>query len=140
MEGVDVNDNPYDHLEGLAKGDELADRLGNAEQRRGTDGVVGVHEGVHEQVHGGEVPDGGDQIAEAVPAVYQVDGVMEPMEEDQLLLAKDDEEGVDEFESLADDEGPAPEPDRALEQVSPDADRVVQSLPGDGVDQPFSRC
>lgn len=77
-----------------------------------SDGIVEVHEGMNEQVHDGEGPAGAVKVVGnliRVPAVQGGHDMVVVVEEDQRLLAEDDEDGITEFKELGDveEEDPA---------------------------------
>ena len=59
--------------------------------------VVGVHDGVDDEVHDDKPPGGGGVLAERVPAVDQHGDVVIPVKEYQLLLSQYYEYGVSKF-------------------------------------------
>ena len=62
--------------------------------------VVPIHDGVHCVVHGNEVEARAGEGAVGVPAEEQNRDVVIPVEEDQRLFAKNDEQRVDELGNL----------------------------------------
>jgi hypothetical protein len=87
------------HLNDLRRGDdESGERLGQALKR--LQAVVSIHDGVHSVVHGDEVKARAGERAVGVPAEEENGHVVVPVEEDQGLLAENDEERVDELGDL----------------------------------------
>ena len=62
---------------------------------------------------------------------------MEPVQEDELLLAEDDEGGVAEFDCLAEHEGPQPKADFLVVESSGFADGAVEAFSWDVFDDVF---
>jgi hypothetical protein len=60
-------------------------------------------------VHGDEPSSGCDEPREGVPGVKEHGHVVVPVEEDELLLPEDDENGVSELRDFRQDEHPCPE-------------------------------
>lgn len=90
------------HLRELERSEEDAPVGTNS---TGSDGVVEVHEGVDEEVHDGEGPAGAVEVVGdlvRVPAVQGGHDMVVVVEEDQGLLAEDDEDGITELEELGD--------------------------------------
>lgn len=87
--------------------DDDVDPFGDAESH-GAECIVGVHEGVHREVHGDEPAAGRCLVLHRVPGVDEHGGVVVPVQEDELLFAQDDEERVDEFDDFGECEEPCP--------------------------------
>ena len=107
--GVGDDKNSGEHLEQLQGGEEHVPVEVDASR---SESVVEVHERVDEEIHHGEGPAGAVQRARnlvGVPAVDAGHDVVIVVQEDQRLLAQDDEDGVTELEELGDveEEDPA---------------------------------
>lgn len=92
------------HLRDLHEGDDP----GGEPLGHGLDGLhveVKVHDGVHGQVHRGEVMARTGLGHVAVPAEEQHSDVVVPMQENQRLLTQDDEHSVNELRKLGQAEG-----------------------------------
>lgn len=83
----------HDHLGDLGQGDEHRKLARELEARR-SQGVVGVHDGVDQVVHGHEPAAASHHVFVGVPGVEQHGNVMVPVEEDEFLLPQDNEESV----------------------------------------------
>ncbi|KAJ8281414.1 hypothetical protein GJAV_G00067400 [Gymnothorax javanicus] len=88
-----VHHAPHGHLRDLRRRHEHGELARDAEPRR-PERVVRVHDRVHQVVHGHEPPSAGHHVLVGVPGVEQHRDVVVPVQEDQLLFAKDDEQGV----------------------------------------------
>lgn len=75
----------HDHLSDLQAGDDHVYRARHT-HTSGPQSVVGVHEGVDGEVHGHEPPTTGHHLFVAVPGINQRGHVVEPVQEQQLLL------------------------------------------------------
>ena len=95
------------HLQDLHGGQHLRDDDGQLDARR-TTRVVGVHDRVNDEIHGGEPAAARAAVLVADEAEYEHGGVMVPVEEDERLLPQHDEHGVEELEELAQHEPVAP--------------------------------
>ena len=93
LEDQAINDAAYQHLNDLGQRDEHGELPGDAEARR-AQGVVGVHHGVHAEVHRHEPAAPRDHVLVGVPGVEEHSDVVVPVQEDQLLLPQDDEYGI----------------------------------------------
>lgn len=84
---------PHNHLTDLSTGDEHGEgpRYGHA---GGTSSVVAVHERVHRVVHGHEPAAASHHVFVGIPGVEQHGDVVVPVQEEQLLLPKDNERCV----------------------------------------------
>ena len=99
----DNNSYTTDHLQDLNGGDkrsELEDGL------KAIDGksIVGVHKGVNKVVHSSKPKTTAGLVVKRVPAEEKDSDVMEPVEEDDFLLANNEENGVHKLEELGVDE------------------------------------
>lgn len=93
----------------------------------GAEGIVGVHECMDGVVHHHEPAARRSVVCVAVPHVDEHAHVMVPMQEDELLLAEDDEDCVTEFVHLRYGEHIRPEADGAVE-VGRAAHRVLPTI------------
>eukprot|EP00981_Chlorochromonas_danica_P000288 scaffold67_cov180-Ochromonas_danica.AAC.2 len=93
----------HKHLRDLQQGDDpRGEPLGDLLESLET--VVEVHDGVHGVVHGDEVESCARHGHIGVPAEDQHGDVVVPVQEDQRLLAQDNEDGVDQLGDLGPDE------------------------------------
>lgn len=113
--GPDVNGSTHDHLCELCGGNEHGYVPGHSEFE-GLEGVVTVHDTVHQVVHAHEPAGGGDVVGVGVPGVEEYGHVMVPMEEDEGLFAEYDEHSVTQFRHLAQGEHPVPEASHTVVQ------------------------
>lgn len=93
--GVDqvVDHAAHHHLGDLRQRDEHGELAGHLEAGR-PQRVVGVHDRVHQVVHGHEPAPAGHHVLVGVPGVEQHSDVVVPMQEDQLLFPQDDEQSI----------------------------------------------
>lgn len=83
----------HQHLRDLRERDEHGELAGHLESGR-FQRVVGVHAGVNQVVHSHEPAAARHHVFVRVPGVEQHGDVVVPVQEDQLLLTQDDEQGV----------------------------------------------
>ena len=95
-----VDNHTANHLQELESGDKHVDPFWRSADPTSSKGVVCVHEGVHEVVHHHEPLHRGNHVGVVVPAVGEDSDVVVPVEEDELLLAKHNEECVYELWKL----------------------------------------
>ena len=107
----------YHQLRQLADRNEHRALSGDGELR-GAQGVVGVHERVHREVHACVPNHAGAGVGTLVERVDEYCDVMVPVQEVQLRLSGHDEEGVAELWELAHHEEVEPEPNRFVQFVS----------------------
>ena len=125
------------HLEDLGRGDERGEGDGEPVEAGGHGEVVGVHDAVHGEVHGGEPEPRRDSVVVSVPAIEHHGAVVEPVEEYHFLLLKHQEDSVEELRDLRKYEEADPKPHRAVQipffRVG--ADGVVKSTSVDDLVQ-----
>lgn len=80
----------HQHLGDLRQGDEHGE-LARDPEASGPQGIVRVHDGVHSIVHGHEPAAPGHHVLVGIPRVQQHGNVMVPVQEDELLLPKNNE-------------------------------------------------
>lgn len=81
-------------MKSLNRSDKNHDPFGDIESEK-TAKIVGVHESVSGDVHGGEDASGGGEVFEGVPGVDERRGVMIVVEKEELLFAQDHERRVE---------------------------------------------
>jgi len=121
------------HLDELCRRDDHRNELGHS-IAHGFQGIVRVHGRVHHVIHRDE-PTGRCRVfREGVPRVDEDGGVVVPMQEDERLFAQNDEDGVAQFWNFGQDEHGGPESRHfVLDDEAGHADRVIQSVIGDDV-------
>lgn len=130
----EIGHNADDHLENLRESDEHAHLLWDPETH-GFQGVVCVHEGVDDEVHHYEPASSGDQLTVAVGAVAEHGQVVVPMQEDQGLLAQNDEHSVSQLDELGIHHDEGPEGAGILQEVIGITYRVFKIIPEVGLDE-----
>ena len=88
-----IDHTAHQHLGDLGDRDEHGELARQLKAGR-PQGVVRVHDGVDQVVHGHEPSAAGHHVFVGVPGVEQHGDVVVPVEEDELLFPQDDEESV----------------------------------------------
>lgn len=88
-----VDHTAHQHLGDLGQCDEHGELARQLEAGR-PQGVVRVHDGVDQVVHGHEPSAASHHVFVGVPGVEQHGDVVVPVQEDELLFPQDDEESV----------------------------------------------
>lgn len=81
-------------MKSLNRRDENHDPFGNIKPEK-TAKIVGVHESVCGDVHGGEDAPGGGEVFQGVPCVDERRSVMIVVEKEEFLFAQDHERRVE---------------------------------------------
>ena len=105
---VHVDVQADEHLRKLERGDADVDGARQPHQPGRHYAVVRVHDGVHEQVDGGEHAPWPDGIHQAVPAEPQHGDVVVPVQEDQLLFLQHHKHRVTKLKHLGQGEQKRP--------------------------------
>lgn len=123
-----VDGGAHHHLEELGSGDAHGDPAWHAEFQ-GLEGVVAVHDTVHQVVHADEPAGSGDVVGVGVPGVQENGHVMVPVEEDEGLFPQHDEHCVSQLWNFAQREHPVPETSHAVvQETARYADGVMEAM------------
>jgi len=98
------------HLQDLDGGDERRKRRGEVVQLGRHEKVVGVHNGVHCEVHGSEPEPCRHAVVISVPTVQHHGHVVEPVQENDALLLQHEEHCVAQLRDFGKDKQPHPQP------------------------------
>lgn len=104
----DIHKTTYNHLDQLQACDHHRDGAGNW-KFDGFEGIVGVHNGVNQIIHDNEPSCGSSVFRIGVPCVQEHGDMMIPVQKDERLFPKYDEDGVAQLGNLGDDEQERPE-------------------------------
>mmetsp|Transcript_3582 Transcript_3582/g.9182 ORF Transcript_3582/g.9182 Transcript_3582/m.9182 type:complete len:229 (+) Transcript_3582:225-911(+) len=103
-----------DHLQDLDGRNEGSEGLHDCVEADVRHEEIEIHDGMHHKIHGGEPDARAGRRVQGMPAVQQDRHVVEPMQEDDLLFPKDEEDRVQELRYLAVDEERHPHANRPV--------------------------